>query len=306
MRTCCASDDHKPHLENCPKEPALPLIRVLSFGAGTQSSAVLGLIEEGRLPPVDFAVFADTQCEPDEVYRWLEKITAWAKRTRIIVATKGNLMEDSLRAAGGAGMRIASLPLYTSGLRERAEPAEGTEFDAVPTVEPEEGMIRRQCTKEYKIDVVHQAVRRELGYIPRQRMKHKCEMLIAMSLEETIRMRDSREKWITNKYPLIFDVPMHRQQSIDYVASFGLGPPPRSSCMMCPFRSNSEWRHLREAEPHNFAKVLAFDDSIRELPRMHSQTFLHRSCKPLREVDLDTQSDQLDFFLNECEGMCGA
>jgi len=261
-------------------------IRVLSFGAGTQSSAVLGLIEEGKLPPVDFAVFADTQAEPDEVYAWLEKIKAWAK-TRIVIATAGNLYADVLALAAGEGTRFAPLPLFTAA-------------------GDDEGIIRRQCTSEYKIDVVQKAIRHELGYQKGERVKHQIEMLIAMSLEEVGRMRDSREKWITNAYPLIFDVPMHRQQSIEYVKTLGLGTPPRSSCLMCPFHSNDEWKNLRDSEPHNWQKAIELDRAVRKLPRMKSETFLHSSRKPLEEVDLDTVSPQLDLFQNECSGMCGA
>ena len=34
---------------------------------------------------------------------------------------------------------------------------------------------------------------------------------------------------------------------------------------------------------------------------------VHRSCKPLDKVDLRSLEDmgQLNFFENECEGMCG-
>ncbi len=268
-------------------------VRVLSFGAGTQSSAVLGLIEEGRLPPVDFAVFADTQCEPDEVYAWMEKIHGWVKKTRIVIATRGNLFTDTIAKAAGGSTRFASIPFYTADTRD------GKNGD-------DEAILKRQCTSEYKIEVVQQAVRRELGYKKRQRVKHKVEMLIAMSLEEVTRMRDSREKWITNKYPLIFDVPMHRQQSIEYVKTFGLGTPPRSSCMMCPFHSNEEWRHLRDNEPHNWAKAVAFDKYCRKIPRMESETFLHQDRIPLDEADLDAPDSQLDLFNNDCSGMCGA
>ncbi len=137
-------------------------------------------------------------------------------------------------------------------------------------------------------------------------MRHQVEMLIAMSLEEVTRMRDARNKWIKNRYPLIFDIPMHRQQSIEYVKTFGIGTPPRSSCMMCPFHSNSEWKRLRDNEPHNWKKAVQFDRACRQLPRMVSQTFLHPSLKPLDEVDLETHTDQLNLFENECTGMCGA
>jgi len=38
------------------------------------------------------------------------------------------------------------------------------------------------------------------------------------------------------------------------------------------------------------------------------EIYLHRSCKPLDEVDFDNEEDkgQLGFdFQSECEGMCG-
>ena len=43
-------------------------MRVLSLGAGVQSSTVALMIEYGELPMVDCAIFADTQNEPKYVY----------------------------------------------------------------------------------------------------------------------------------------------------------------------------------------------------------------------------------------------
>ena len=41
---------------------------------------------------------------------------------------------------------------------------------------------------------------------------------------------------------------------------------------------------------------------------MNMEVFLHRSCKPLDEIDFDTDEDkgqQIFDFKNECEGLCG-
>jgi len=40
---------------------------------------------------------------------------------------------------------------------------------------------------------------------------------------------------------------------------------------------------------------------------LRGEVFLHRSCLPLDEADLDTLADkgQLDLFADECDGMCG-
>jgi len=266
-------------------------VRVLSFGAGTQSSALLALIENGELPPVDFAVFADTQCEPDEVYAWLEKIKTWAK-TKIIIATKGNLLMDALECASGKGKRFSSIPFHTKNIEELYGNGKGK--------------MKRQCTFDYKIAVVQKSIRDELGYKPRQHVKHKIEMLIAMSREETGRMRDSRIKWIKNVYPLIYEKGWYRQQAIDYMKMQGLGEPPRSSCLMCPFHGDEEWKRLKENEPHNFEKAVQFDKACRKLPRLNSETYLHKSLKPLDEIDFtEPQKDIIDLFQNECQGMCG-
>ena len=54
--------------------------RIISLGAGVQSTAVALLAVHGEIPPVEHAVFADTGWEPKEVYDHFnlteEKITS--------------------------------------------------------------------------------------------------------------------------------------------------------------------------------------------------------------------------------------
>ena len=47
-------------------------MRILSLGAGVQSSTLALMIERGDLPMVDAAIFADTKGEPKEVYDRLD------------------------------------------------------------------------------------------------------------------------------------------------------------------------------------------------------------------------------------------
>ena len=49
-----------------------PDLRILSLGAGVQSSTLLMKIYNGEIAPVDYAIFADTGNEPQEVYDWFE------------------------------------------------------------------------------------------------------------------------------------------------------------------------------------------------------------------------------------------
>jgi hypothetical protein len=42
------------------------------------------------------------------------------------------------------------------------------------------------------------------------------------------------------------------------------------------------------------------------LPTFKQEQFVHRSCKPLDEVDFENAEDKGQLsFLDECDGMCG-
>jgi hypothetical protein len=63
----------------------------------------------------------------------------------------------------------------------------------------------------------------------------------------------------------------------------------------CPFHGNAGWRWIRDHDPDGWAEAIEFDKAIRRgYPRaaeqgqpLRGQYFLHRSCQPLSEVDLD-------------------
>ncbi|WP_232285504.1 hypothetical protein [Saccharomonospora marina] len=61
------------------------------------------------------------------------------------------------------------------------------------------------------------------------------------------------------------------------------------------FHGNAGWRWLRDNDPDGWAEAVEFDRAIRDgYPHatrqgqeLRGQYFLHRSCQPLDEVDLD-------------------
>lgn len=67
--------------------------------------------------------------------------------------------------------------------------------------------------------------------------------------------------------------------------------------------TNEEWRNLTREE---WAEAVDFDAAIRKVGGLTADTFVHRTCKPLDEVDLRTAEELgQQNWLNECEGMCG-
>lgn len=74
------------------------MIKVLSLGAGVQSSTVFLMSCRGVLPKVDCAIFADTQWEPKEVYEHLAWLEEMGRQHGIPVhrVTAGNLRDDAI------------------------------------------------------------------------------------------------------------------------------------------------------------------------------------------------------------------
>ena len=263
----------------------------ISFGAGVQSTALLIMsnLELKGCPKADVAIFADTGDEPAWVYDQVKTMQEWSE-IPVEVVGKGCLSDD-VRARQEGTTRFAALPVFTAA-------GDGKGGNAI---------LRRQCTREYKIEPIEKRVRVLLGYAPRKRIKKEVGCLLGISLDEVTRIKPSRTRWITNRWPLI-DAGMRRHDCLRLIAEQGIPEPKKSSCVFCPYHSDTFWRDLRDNHPGEFATAVEFDKDVRIMSRsgLKQPVYLHRSLMPLDEVDLtDPQENQVDMFENECEGYCG-
>lgn len=140
---------------------------VLNLGAGVQSTALYLLSREPDARfRFDLAIFADTGEEPAAVYRHMEYLQSLGEPP-IWVRSAGKLGDDLIRGVNSTGQRFASIPAFTA---EDHLLRPGSCDHRLPPA-PKYGMLRRQCTAEYKIKVIEKAIRREIvGLKPRQRM----------------------------------------------------------------------------------------------------------------------------------------
>ncbi|MFH1555304.1 MAG: hypothetical protein ABII76_10625 [Pseudomonadota bacterium] len=299
-------------------DPAEPL-RILSLGAGVQSTTLALMAAHGEIGPLPHcAIFADTAWEPRAVYDHL----AWLMSGTVLpfpvhVVTAGNLREDLLD--GARGLRWASIPAFTRTVTPAGAPIAvyGEDEDGediqigeriLATDRVDVGMIRRQCTSEYKIVPIRRKVRELAGLTGRHSPVHPVvEQWIGISLDEVIRMKPSREAWQVNRWPLI-ERRMTRWDCLRWLDRHGYPTPPKSSCIGCPFHSDAMWRTLRDHNAEDWRDAVAVDHAIRTGMRgMRAELYLHRSAVPLEQADLsnDTDRGQRDLFGNECEGLCG-
>jgi hypothetical protein len=269
-------------------------LRVLSLGAGVQSSTLLLMAVRGEVERPDHAIFADTQWEPKAVYEWL----AFLEGEAVGVIPIHRVTAGDIRAAClDRSKRNAQPPFYVKSNTSESET-----------------MIRRQCTKGYKIEPIQKKLRELLGLIPRQRAPKTVavEQWMGISLDEAIRMKDSQIPWIKHRYPLI-EMGMTRRACLSWMERNGYARPPKSACIGCPYTDNARWRDMKANAPDEWADAVAFDASLRSIGvrGINGEPYLHRSLVPLGEVDLRTAEDLgqgrlfTDAFNNECEGMCG-
>lgn len=279
-------------------------MRILSLGAGVQSTVLALMAAHGEIEPPAHAIFADTGWEPNGVYRHLE----WLESTLPFPVHRvsiGHRLQDQVRKGVGYDGKhhFIDTPKFIR------QPDGSRAFANI-----------RQCTRAYKVQPIRRKIREIIGYpgktyIPRH---VRIIQLFGISLDEATRMRDSDAKFIIHEYPLI-DRRMTRD---DCMTWWDRNYPGRnlskSSCVGCPFHSRREWVRLRTEEPEQFEETCEIDEAIRHIAMPNATAYLHFSATPLRQaVEIDAihleekdrmqalADSQLSLWDAECSGYCG-
>lgn len=256
-------------------------------------------------PAIECAVFADTGEEPETIYRHLD----WLRSLNgppIVTVSTGKLGDDLQRGRNSTGQRFASIPAYTAA-------REGHKI----------GIVRRQCTREYKIEPIERYIRAELlGMARGQRVPNGITVFqsYGISMDEagrSIRIRDrlADRHWLTPVFPLL-DRQMTRGDCYQWLQRFGVPHEvQKSACVFCPFKSNAEWRRMRDTDPESWARAVEIDNALR-VPgnvvnrNLDQKLYVHVSCVPLEKAVLGPDDDPRQYYLGlnwtaECAGMCG-
>lgn len=260
-------------------------MNILSFGGGIQTVAMALMCINKELPMPDCAIFADPKWEHEETYKYLSWFIPYCEEQglKFYVVSKGNIRVEALDTQ----KRWATMPLFT--LSESGE----------------KGMLRRQCTNEYKVSVVYKKVRELMGLKKYQRTKNPANIWIGYTLDEADREKPSRVGYCKNVFPLLYDRPTKRRECEKYILDNGFYLPPKSACIGCPYCGDDRWKDLKKNNPKLFEDACQFDDAVRNNTRkgIKAQVFLHSRRIPLRDIKFF--DGQIDMFTEECEGHCG-
>jgi hypothetical protein len=276
LAACIERDSQETHNDNRREI----MKRILSLGGGVQSSTLLLMSYVGEIDRLDAAFFADTGWERKATYGYIE----YLKRVvdiPILTVKAGNIKTDMLEKGENAYDHI---PFFT-----KSDGARGI------------GQLRRQCTRHYKIMIMRREIRKWMGG------KREYEKWIGFSLDEAARVnRGKFPKYITPRYPLLEKPRKTRLDCLNWLRSNGFEIPVKSSCIGCPYHSDSQWKSL---DPDELAEAIEFDKAIRDNPfkaekRKSQPLYLHRSAQPLDEALQTDQLELFDYEQDECEGGC--
>lgn len=276
-------------------------MRILNLGCGVQSTTIFLMAHEGLIEPVDYAIFADTQEEPPEVYehlKWLRRVPAPVPI--ILESTAGRIGDDLSCGVHTTGQRFATIPAYTAPDEVDEKFVDGLRVCFPEPKRRKIGKLRRQCTKEYKTEVVERVIRREVFRLkPRQRFPKgtMIEQLFGISTDEAgravrIEKRVAATKWAKARFPLL-EKNMSRDDCKQWLKSRVPHETPRSACVFCPYKSAEEWKRTKE-NPAAWARAVEVDEGLRKPGAicqrgMNQPIYVHRTAIPLAVIDLDAE-----------------
>lgn len=257
--------------------------RSLSAGLGVQSSTLALMSVAGELPRLDSVIFADTGNETTETYEWADFLQSQIEAVGIPFyrVSAGNLLEDHLTAT----TRVSQAPVFTWNEQTG-----------------EQGRIMRRCSRDYKV----YPVRRKARELMLAAGLRKIEQWVGISWDEVERMNDKGPAYISTAYPLV-DLRMTRGDCLAWMEAHGFPRPPRSACYWCPQASNERWVTMRDFHPVEFKRAVEADYALRAhgVPGIDGTIYLHKSCKPLDEANIDNDDGQMSLFDDpDCEGGC--
>ena len=280
------------------------MLKILSFGAGVQSTAILRMSLDGVLPMLDHVIFADPGAELAETYENVDILEAVCRQRgvgfhRVVNHYKrssGNLFDDLLSEDRSA--RWASPPLFVKNGDDRP------------------GQTLRHCTGDFKTDPINRKFRELCGVKPRSRGPKGvvAQQWLGIHAGEKTRMKLSQYRWFEVYHPLIeSDVaPMNSWDCEQWLRRNGYPVPPKSACVFCPYQSDRRWLNLKRDHPKTFARCVELDSHSRALSAFKGDVYYHRSMKPLDEAVVEIESRDLaeptldlDHFSDECHGVCG-
>lgn len=265
-------------------------LRVISYGGGVQSTALVVLAARGDLGEVDAALFANVgdDSEHPATLRYVREIAQpWAQERGLPIHELKRTRRDG---------SFVSLFQRLTNPDSRSLPIPVRMDNGAPGT--------RSCTASYKIEVLGKWVQAHGGSLD-----DPAEVMVGISLDEMERANSRKHSnpYERITYPLL-DRRLTRDACLRIITDAGLPVPHKSACWFCPFHRMSTWREMKRAEPELFHAAVALEALLNErrdtLGKDH--VYLTRFAMPLDRAVGDGTQLAFDFGGPEScdEGYC--
>ena len=261
-------------------------LRIVSFGGGVQSTALLVLASRGQ---IDFQTFVfanvgDDSENPATLVYVRDVAMPFARQHGIAIYELHRWRKDgtieTLLMRLYRSKRSMTIPVRMSG-----------SF----------GFMRRNCTHDFKILRIEKWCKKHGATAA-----HPAITAIGISLDEAHRANSNHESLFQTKvYPLL-DLRLTRDDCAAIIGDAGLPVPPKSSCWFCPYHTNGAWQAMREQQPEQFRRAVELEAMLsqRLMLLQGQEAYFHNRKKPLMEATTPGSSAE-DAQVDVCEsGYC--
>jgi hypothetical protein len=252
-------------------------LTVVSFGGGTDSTAMLiGMVERAE-PPPHAILFGDTGGEFPHTYEHIRTFSDWlvTHNYPAVHSLRRNKKDGSWESLEDECLRIRSLPSIAYGYKT--------------------------CSQKFKIEPQDKWCNNDPGLRAEWKVGRKVRKLIGYDWDEFYRAKFYDDKKYTYEYPLI-DWRWRRKDCVEAIARAGLKQPRKSSCFFCPHMRPDEIRTMRDQYPDLLDRALAMEagaklTSIAGLGRDWSwRAFLQQGDLPLMDTKTDRSAIDCNCF----------
>lgn len=276
-------------------------MRVVSYGGGVQSTALLVLAAQGV---IDFDTFLFANVGDDSEH---PATLDYVRGVAFDYAAANGITIHELDKRMIRGERAGEIETLYGRLTR-----EGSRSLPIPVRMSNGAPGTRSCTSDFKIKVVGRWLRQNGAS-----KDHPATVAIGISADEWTRANPDRaEPYERLVYPLLDTehrlAPrggLTRDHCKQLITDAGLPIPPKSSCWFCPFHRPTVWNDMRRDEPDLFERAAKLEDLLNDRRDMlgKDHVYLTRFGRPIRDVFETVQMALFDEDDNDqyrCGDVC--
>ncbi len=226
-------------------------LRVLSYGGGTQSTAMLILIKMGYITKPDIVIHADTGSELPETIEFIEAAKKYVEDVlkipfAITKSHRGSLHDDY--------MKNGNIPIIGS----------------------------RSCTGNFKILPQRRLMRQIVG----RKNQHLAVCMVGITTDEAKRRTKSDVQWATLSYPLLDEFTYTRDECIllNNLHGWNVG---KSGCFCCPYQGGKQWLELKQNYPELFEIAIQMEEKKMRVKGGKLGLYQERPLRDLQNITLE-------------------